>query len=138
MNMKSQLSADYGPWTFMIFQPVDPAIIDEIKQERGMPGLIVVDGETLSPPSSITTSPLTASAVASSIPQPTNDGPLSSPTVFQTAHTSTPVPTNITSAPGVTVTPQSTQVVSPPKPGKPPKTPKARKTPKPHKTPNPQ
>ena len=137
MSMKSQLTADYRPWTFMIFQPVDPAIIEEIKQERGLPALMVVDGGSLSTPISTATSPLTASSAASSTPQPTHDGPLSSPTAFQTTHTSTPIPTSITSAPEVTITPQPTQIVSPTKPGKPPKTPKPRKTPKPHKTPDP-
>ena len=135
MDMKSQLTADYGPWTFMVFQPVDPAIIEEIKQERGLPGQIVIDKEPWSTPVLTAPSPLPANSAASATPQPTNDDPSSSPTALQTTHTSTPIPTSVISFPEFTVTPQPTEAVSPTQSGKPPKTPKPRNTRKPPKTP---
>jgi len=34
-NTRSQLKADYRPWTFTIIRPVDPAIIQEIQRDEG-------------------------------------------------------------------------------------------------------
>ena len=137
MDMKSQLTADYGPWTFMVFQPVDPAIIEEVKQERGLSGQIVIDRESWSTPVLSAPSTLPANSETSATPQPTNGDPSFSPTAFETTLTSTPIPTSVISLPEFTVTPQPqpTEAVSRPQSGKPPKTPRPRKTPKPHKTP---
>src|SRR3990172_11581647 len=36
VDMRSQLTADYSPWAILVFQPVDPAIIEEIRQEEDL------------------------------------------------------------------------------------------------------
>src|SRR5688572_15653060 len=43
-DMISQLTADYDIWADLVFQPVDPAIIEEIREERGLPEQILIDG----------------------------------------------------------------------------------------------
>src|SRR5688572_9451566 len=53
VDMKSQLTADYTIWAFLVFQPVDPAIIEEIRQERGLPEQVTIN--ELSLPTSTST-----------------------------------------------------------------------------------
>jgi hypothetical protein len=130
MDMKSQLVADYSPWTFLVFQPVDPAVIEEIKQERGLPAQMIIDGGSW--PTSTLTLPPTARHITTPTPQATFDNLPISPTASQPTYTSTSVPTSITPLPGSTVTPQPTQAANPTRTRKPPKTPKPHKTPKPN------
>jgi hypothetical protein len=141
VEMGSQLTADYGPWVYLTFQPIDPAILEEIRQERGLPDQIIIDGSfwptptsTNAVPSNIGTQqpdfPITAEDPLSSPPLSASGLP-SSPTASQPSYTSTPVPATEISRPQATATAPSTNVVSPTRPRKTPKTPKPHKTPKP-------
>lgn len=141
VEIGSQLTADYGPWVYLTFQPIDPAIMEEIRQERGLPDQIIIDGSfwptptsTNAVPSNIETQqpefPITAEDTVSAPPQATSGLP-SSPTASQPSYTSTPVPTTEISSPQATATAQPTNVVNPTRPRKTPKTPKPHKTPKP-------
>lgn len=44
VDTKSVLAADYRPWSFLVFQPLDPAIIKEIQQEQKLPDQLVIPG----------------------------------------------------------------------------------------------
>ena len=132
MDMKSHLVADYNAWAFIVFQPVDPAIIQEIVQERELPEQIIIDGESWPTPASTLAMPATPGHTATSTPQPTSDDLASSPTASEPPYTSTSVPTSTISRPESTATPQPPATANPTKSRKPPKTPR---TPKPHKTP---
>lgn len=125
MDMSSQLTADYSPWAFLVFQPVDPAILEEIKQERGLPGKIVIDDEGWSTPLTAITIPTIVHHSITTTPQPTMENPNSSPSSVPATMTSFPNPTVSVSADS---TPTPTQSAVPTKRGKNPKT---HKTPKP-------
>ena len=131
MDMKSQLVADYSAWTFLVFQPVDPAVIEEIKQERSLPEKMIIDGGLWPTPTSMLTMPPTARHTSTSTPQATFDNLPSSPIASQPAYTSTPMPTSII------LLPESTVTVQPAETSRPRKTPKPRRTPKPPRTPKP-
>ena len=143
VDMRSQLSADYSGWAFLVLQPVDPSVIDEIKQERGLPEQIIIDGSfwPTSNGTNITSSMGSGTPVSTSMV--TFETPLSSATAIQPPHTSTPVPTNpiVTPEPVVTLqaikTSVPTNVVNPANNSnsKPRKTPKPEKTSKPPKEP---
>ena len=136
VDMKSQLSADYTTWAFVVFQPVDPAVIEEIRQERGLPEQVILN--ELSLPTS------------TSMPEATSDDLPLSPTASQPSYASTSSPTSIISLPDPTETlkPAETPVPDntlnpaetsvPNNTLNPAKTPKPQKTPKPHKTPEPE
>lgn len=108
-DMRSQLIADYSAWAFLLLQPVDPAVIEEIKQERGLPEQIIIDGFFWPTPTSTLSVPPTPSSTPTSAPQATFDVLSSSPT----ANTSTPMPTSIISLPEPTATPQPTRTSIP-------------------------
>ena len=132
MDMKSQLTADYSAWAPLAFQPVDPAILEEIKKERGLPEQMVVDGESWSTPVGIVTLPPLTVSGANSTLLPTLDNPPTSSASFEPPYTATSIPTSIITVPTATVTPQPNQVATLTTTRKPIKTPR---TPKPHKTP---
>lgn len=131
MNMRSQLVADYGPWTFLVFQPVDPAVIEEIKQERGLPAQMIIDGGSWPTPTHTLTLPPTARHITTPTPQATFDNLPLSPTASQPTYASTPMPTSIILLPESTVTPQPAGTSKPHKTRKPSKTPKPPRTPRP-------
>lgn len=126
VNMTSRLHADYGVWDFVVFQPVDPALIDEIMRERGLPEQLVVDGSI--GPTPLTPVPIEPSS--SSTPQVTNENIIPSSSPSETPYIPSPEPTSITTVPESTETPQPTAVVRPTKSRKPHKTPKPDKPPK--------
>src|SRR5574341_1309632 len=137
VDMRSQLAADYSAWAFLVFQPVDPAIIEEIRQERGLPEQLVVDGLFWPTPASTLTILQTTRHTPTSTPQATFDNLSSSPTSFQPPYTSTPMPTSIISLPEPTVTLKPAETLIPTSTLNPTKTSKPHKTPKPRKTPRP-
>lgn len=130
VEMRPQLAADYGAWDFLVFQPVDPAIIEEIRQDRGLPKEIIIDGSTWPTPTSTTVMHLTENDAPASTSQATFENILSSPTAFGPTYGLSPMPTSVISLPEAPVTPQPTQETKPTKSSKPPKTPKPHKTPK--------
>lgn len=129
MDMKSQLAVDYRPWSVLVFHPVDPAIIDEIRQERGLPEQIVTDGFFLPTLVSTLTLPAPAADATTSMSQATSDNLPSSPTAFPPLATSTPMPASTILPSESIVTPQHNVTTNPASPQKPPK-----KTKKPPKT----
>jgi hypothetical protein len=132
MDMKSQLVADYSAWTFVVFQPVDPAVIEEIKQERGLPEQMIVDGGFWPTPTTMLTMPPTARYTPTSTPRATVDNLPLSPTASQPTYPSTPMPTSII------VLPEATVTLRPAETSRPHKTPRSnRTTPKPRRTPKP-
>ena len=139
--MRSKLTADYSAWANLVFQPVDPAIIEEIKEERGLPEQVIIDGLFWPTPTSTSTTPLTGSQTPVSTAQSISDNVSQTPTASQTSYTLTPLLESTTSLPEPTMTqkpietPTSTGPLDPVKTPKPRKTPKADKTPKSHKTP---
>ena len=128
VDMRSQLSADYRPWAFLVFQPVDPAIIEEIKQERGVPGQAIVDGLSWLTPTSMPVVSPTPNKASAFTPQATIDTLSSSPTALPFIDNVTPTMTSITSLPEPTVTPQPTATSHPAKSRR------SHNAPKPHKT----
>ena len=143
VDMRSQLTADYSRWTFLVLQPVDPSVIEEIKQERGLPEQIIIDGSFWPTLNSTNITSLMVSGTPVSTSVITSETPLSIATAIQPPHTSTPVPTNpiVTPEPVVTLqaikTSVPTNVVNPGNnsTSKPRKTPKPQKTSKPPKEP---
>jgi hypothetical protein len=136
-DMRSQLVADYSAWPFVVFQPVDPAILEEIEQEQGLPDKIVLDGSfwptaansnMVSPIVGTQQPDITSTPTATFIPVP--EGVPSTTTPFQPTYTLTPKPTSIGSSSQPALTLQPTTGVSPGKTRKPPRTPKPHKTPK--------
>jgi hypothetical protein len=125
MSMESQLVADYSAWSFLVFQPVDPAIIEEIQQERGLPAQSVTDSAFW--PTAAANPSLSPATTHSALftPQATLDVPPTNP--------STTVPTTVIKIPDPTATPQPTQADTPAKTRKPHKTPNPHKTEKPVK-----
>jgi len=138
-EMISQLTADYGAWAFVVFQPVDPAILEEIKQEQGLPEQMVVNASSWSPQAGLPTAAPTPTekGIQTSSSQATSDGLPSSPIVSQPPSSSTSVTISKTPLPESTVTPQPTQVTNPTGLPNPQKTPKRHKSPNPQKTPRP-
>jgi hypothetical protein len=132
VDMTSQLHADYGAWDLLVFQPVDPAVIEEIMQERELPEQIIVDGSIWPTPAGTLSTP-PEEQQPSSTPQPkTEVGATSS--VSQTPYVESPQPTSKITLPESTVTPQPTAVVNPAKPRKTPRPPRTPKPDKPPKT----
>lgn len=129
MDMKSQLAADYRPWSVLVFQPVDPAIIDEIRQERGLPEQIVTDALFLPTLASTLSLPTPAIDATTSTSQATSDHLPSNPTAYLPLATSTPMPASITLPSESTVAPQ---LITPANPARPQKTPKKTKKPPKH------
>jgi hypothetical protein len=124
LEITSQLAADYSVWDNLEFEPVDPAIIEELQLERNLPGpLIVADPDWATPVPSFPLSPTTP-AVESSAPQATADQPSIDPTNTPPAVTLTPAPTDADLQPQSTESPPVSQ-------------PRPTKTRKPHKTPKP-
>jgi hypothetical protein len=126
VDMTSHLHADYGVWDFLIFQPVDPALIDEIIRERGLPDQIVIDGSNWRTP----LTPLAVEPSPSSTPQVTHENIIPSSSPSQTPYSPSPEPTGISTLPESTETPPPTVVIHPTKSRKPHKTPKPDKPPK--------
>ena len=133
MDMRSQLVADYGIWEQLVFQPVDPAILKEIQQDRGLPGQLVIDESNGSTPTAIVISPSPTQNDVDPTPQPALETPTISPTDSPPTYASTPIPTSTISDPQSTLSPQSSPA---PLPTKTRKTPKP-KTPKPDRPPKP-
>jgi hypothetical protein len=134
VDMRSQLTADYSAWAFLVFQPVDPAIIEEIRQEQGLPEQIVVDGSFWPTQAGL---PLTGRDTLTPTSQATLDDLSSSPIAAEPPFTSTSVAASITPLPGSTVTPRPTQSSNPTRTPNPQKSPKPRKSPNPERTPKP-
>lgn len=141
VDMKSHLIADYGGWAFLVFQPVDPAVIEEIKRERGLPEQVTIDGSIWPTQAGSNPTPLPASQMLVSTPLATSDIFPSSPTALQSTYTLNPMQTSTISTPkppatlGVVETPIPANVVSPAKTSKPRKTSRPHKTSKPPKDP---
>lgn len=136
MDMRSQLAVDYRPWSVLAFQPVDPAIIDEIREEQGLPEQIVADGLYWPTPTNTLTVPTPTTDATTSRPQATSDNFSSSPTAFPLVGSSTSMPASTTILPPIsTVTPQPTGVANPTGPQRAPKKTKTPKPPKPPKNP---
>lgn len=133
IDMRSQLTADYNAWHFVVFQPIDPAILEEIKQEEGLPDEVFIDGVFMSTPVAIPTSTLAVNDPASATSGPAFDLTPSSPTTFPTISTSTSIPTEELSPLDPTATPQPAQTIRPGKTRKPSKTPKPPKPANPNK-----
>ena len=137
LDMKSNLVADYSPWTFLEFQPIEPAILEEIKKERGLPEEIAIDGMSWSTPiGTIPSISVTKEKIESTL-QPTFAYTLSAPTVVQASPTGNSIPASTVLPPQATATPHPSEVASPTKSHKPAKTPKFPKSPKPSKSPRP-
>ena len=132
VDMRSQLTADYSAWAFVVFHPVDPAILEEIAQERGLPERIVIDGPLWPTEAGLPNAPLPEMDTRTPIAQATSDDPTSSPIVLQLPSSPTSVTTSTTLIPESIGTPQPTQAANPTK------SPNAQKAPRRHKTPNPQ
>lgn len=132
VSITSQLTADYGPWSFLEFQPVDPAIIEEIQQERELPDTLIIDEGF--PPTQVILfiSTSTAMDVPSPTPQSTIDIPPTSPIAPQPTPMQSSMPTSPTVQSQPTTIPQPSQAA---KPTKDRKTPNNEKTPKPTKSP---
>lgn len=130
VDMRSQLTADYGAWDFLIFQPIDPAIIEEIKQDQELPEQIIIDGSTWPTATATVMMRPTENDAPASASQATSENLLPSPTASGPTYTLSPIPTSVISLPEATVTPQPTREAKPTKSRKPLKTPKPRKTPK--------
>jgi hypothetical protein len=135
VDMRSKLAADYSAWGFLVFQPVDPAVIEEIKQERELPDQVIIDGLFWPTPTSTNTTPLTGSQTPVSTAQVTSDNVSSSPTAAQTSYTVTPLLESTSSLTEPTVTLKPAETPTPAATLNPIKTSKPRKTPKPYKTP---
>ena len=142
VEMRSQLVADYSTWELLVFQPVDPAVIEEIKQERGLSEQIVINGSSwLTPVSTNSTapqletqrpnSPAEAQGALTPILQVTPDGLPFSPTASQPTYDSTPQPTSVISPSEPMATSQPAKTARPTKTRKPPKTQKPPKSPRP-------
>jgi hypothetical protein len=132
VDMTSQLQADYSAWTFVVFQPVDPALIEEIQRERGLPEQIIVDG-TIWPTAVATLStPSPVEPLSTPTPEAPTENVTPSSSVSETPYVESPQPTSKITLPESTVTPQPTVVDDPTKPRK---TPRPRRTPKPDKPP---
>jgi hypothetical protein len=124
MNMRSLLTADYSVWEELEFQPVDPAILEEIQLERGLPGQLIIDAPTWTTPAASLPSSSLTDVTDGSTPQATSGQPSIDPTEIQPSITSTPIPTDTDLQPQTTETPPVSQ-------------PRPTKTRKPHKTPKP-
>ena len=144
VDMRSQLQADYSGWGFLVFQPVDPSVIEEIRQERGLPEQIISDGSFSPTSNSTNITPLITSEATEapvSITLAPENTPLSSATADQPLYTSTPIPTSIILTPEPVVTLQAvetsipTSVVNPAITSKPRRTARPEKTSKPPKDP---
>jgi hypothetical protein len=136
MDMRSQLAVDYRPWSVLAFQPVDPAIIDEIRQERGLPEQIATDGLFWPTPTNTLSVPTPGTDTTASTSQVTSDHLPSSPTAFPPVASSTSMPASTTVLPPIsTVTPQPTGAANPTGPQRNPKKTKTPKPPKPPKNP---
>jgi len=135
VDMSSKLTADYSAWAFLVFQPVDPAIIEEIKDERGLPEQVIIDGLFWPTPTGNNTAPLTGSQTPVSTAQTISDNVSPTPIASQTSYTLTSVLESTTSLPEPTVTLNPTETPTSSGPLDPVKTPKPRKTPKAPKTP---
>jgi len=142
VDMKSQLTADYSAWDFLVFEPVDSAIIEEVRRERGLPEQIIINGSSWVTPISTNASlanvegqstdlPAVVEHVLTSTPPVSSNGLSYSPTAFRPTLISTPQPTSVISHPDPAATSQSTRVANPTKSRKPPKTQKPPKTSKP-------
>ena len=131
MNMRSQLAADYYVWESLAFQPVDPAIIEEIQLERDLPGQVVIVDPSWPTPVVSLPSLSTTHMGNNSTPQGTPDQAPIDPTETPPSSTLTPIPTDTVLHPTSTETPQ----VSLPRPTKTRKPHKTPKPPKPGKTP---
>ena len=132
VDMRSQLTADYSARAFVVFQPVDPAILEEIRQEQGLPEQMVIDGSLWPTEAGLPTAPSPEMDTRTPIAQATSDDPTSSPIALQLPSSPTSVTTSTTVLPESIVTPQPTQAANPTK------SPNPQKTPRRHKTPNPQ
>lgn len=130
MDMKSQLTADYRPWPFLEFQPVDPAIIEEIRQDRGLPEEVVIPNGFSSTPTEARLFPSPTRDAATSMPWPTMNNLPTSPTDFPATFTPVSIPLTTVAPPQYTSTPQPATAASSTKSKKPAKTPKPHKTPK--------
>jgi hypothetical protein len=139
-DMKSNMVADYSPWDFIEFEPVEPAMLEEIKKERGLPDEIAIDGMPRSTPAGTESSIAATKKKIESTWQPTSESTFSTPTVIQGTSTSNSLPTSVASPLQPTATPNPSEVAHPTKSHKPAKTPRAPNTsrpPKPSKSPKP-
>lgn len=135
VDMTSQLHADYGAWTFLVFQPVDPALIEEIRRERGLPDNITIDGSIWPTTVATLSTPSPVEPLSTPTPEAPTENVTPSSSVSATAFPESPEPTSITPPPGSTETPQPTAVVNPTRSRKPPRTPRPARTPRPDKPP---
>ena len=134
VDMTSQLQGDYGAWTFVVFQPVDPALIEEIRQERGLPEQVMVDGSIWPTAVATLSTPSPVEPLSTPRPEVLTENVTPSSSVSETPYIQSPEPTSITPPPESTEPSQPTTVTNPTKSRKPPKTPKPPKTDKPPKT----
>lgn len=130
VDMTSQLRADYGAWDFMVFQPVDPVLIEEIRRERGLPEQIIIDGSIWPTAVATLSTPSPVEPLSTPTPEAPTENVTPSSSVSETPYIPSPEPTSITTLPESTETPQPTAVVRPTKSRRPHKTPKPDKPPK--------
>ena len=134
VDMISQLQADYAAWTLVVFQPVDPALIEEIRRERGLPEQIIVDGSIWPTAVATLSTPSPVEPLSTPMPEVPTENVTPSSSVSETPYIQSPEPTSITPPERATETPQPTAVTNPTKSRRPPKTPRTPKTAKPPKT----
>jgi hypothetical protein len=104
VDTRSVLTADYRPWNFLAFQPLDPAIIKEIQQERKLPDQLVIPGSFWPTSTGLSNPSPTAEQ------QSTDRNPITSE-IPNTQPSGTTMPAEMTETP-VAVTSLPTQVVS--------------------------
>jgi len=118
VDTRSALTADYRPRSFLKFQPLDPAIIKEIQQERKLPDQLVIPGSFW--PTAEVQSP-DQNPVPSEIPdtQPSETTMPAEVTESPVASASPLPPTPVTTLPAPVVTAIPTQISNTPVPYKP-------------------
>ena len=134
VDLRSQLTADYSAWEFLAFQPIDPAVIEELRLERELPEQIIIDGSFWPTSNNMNITPWVASVTPVSTILVTSESPLSSTTAAQSSYTSTPIPTSIILTPEPVATLQGIESSVPMSAPDPTRTSKPRKTAKPEKT----
>ncbi len=95
---RSGLSADYGPWTFTVIQPVDPQMVNEVLQDQGRAGQTPLASAILPSATPTETATATASSTRTATPrQPTPVPPTATSTVTSTSTRPPPPPATRTS-----------------------------------------
>jgi hypothetical protein len=97
VNTRSALTADYRPWNILAFQPLDPAIIKEIQQERKLPDQLVIPGSFWPTPTGLSNPSPTAK-------QPSTDRNPITGEILSTQPSGITMPGEVTETPVVSAT----------------------------------